>query len=80
MSALHDSTARLGHIPKAHGNAPMALASSHLHTALVSSVASDQKGTHLLTASWDTLIGLWDTTIHEFDEVIAEDASDDHKK
>ena len=79
-SASHDSTARLGRVPEAHGDAPMALASLHLHTAPVSSVASDQKGTHLLTASWDTLIGVWDTTIPEFDEVVAEDASDDRKK
>lgn len=45
------------------------LASLHLHTAPVSSVSSNSTGTHLLTSSWDGLIGLWDTTIPSSDEV-----------
>jgi ribosome biogenesis protein len=45
------------------------LASLHLHTAPVSSVSSNSTGTHLLTSSWDGLIGLWDTSIPSTDEV-----------
>ena len=45
------------------------LASLHLHTSSLSSVASNSSGTHLLTSSWDGLIGLWDTTIPSSDEV-----------
>ena len=45
------------------------LASLHLHTAPVSSVASSSSGNHLLTASWDGLVGLWDTTVPATDEV-----------
>ena len=45
------------------------LASLHLHTAPVSSVSSNSTGTHLLTSSWDGLIGLWDTLIPSSDEV-----------
>jgi ribosome biogenesis protein len=45
------------------------LASLHLHTAPVSSVSSNSTGTHLLTSSWDGLIGLWDTSIPLSDEV-----------
>ncbi|KAL0575560.1 ribosome biogenesis protein ytm1 [Marasmius crinis-equi] len=45
------------------------LAKLHLHTAPVSSVASNASGSHILTSSWDTLIGLWDTSIPSSDEV-----------
>jgi ribosome biogenesis protein len=45
------------------------LASLQLHTGPVSSVTSDSGGTHLLTSSWDGLIGLWDTSIPSSDEV-----------
>ncbi|KAF9262668.1 WD40 repeat-like protein [Marasmius fiardii PR-910] len=45
------------------------LAKLHLHTGPVSSVVSDQSGSHILTSSWDTLIGLWDTSIPTSDEV-----------
>lgn len=45
------------------------LATLHLHTAPVSSVTSNSSGTHLLTSSWDGLIGLWSTTIPSTDEV-----------
>ncbi|PCH36957.1 WD40 repeat-like protein [Wolfiporia cocos MD-104 SS10] len=50
-------------------------ASLHLHTAPLSSIASDAVGSHLLTASWDSLIGLWDTSVPATDEV-PEDATD----
>ena len=45
------------------------LASLHLHTSPVSSVSSNSTGTHLLTSSWDGLIGFWDTSIPSSDEV-----------
>jgi ribosome biogenesis protein len=45
------------------------LAKLHLHTAPVSSIASNTSGTHLLTSSWDNLIGLWDTAVPISDEV-----------
>lgn len=48
------------------------LATLHLHTAPLSSIATNPAGSHLLTASWDHLIGLWDATIPDSDEV-AED-------
>ena len=35
----------------------------------VTSVSSNSTGTHLLTSSWDGLIGLWDTSIPLSDEV-----------
>ena len=45
------------------------LATLHLHTSPVSSVSSNSSGSHLLTSSWDGLIGLWDTSIPSSDEV-----------
>ena len=45
------------------------LASLHLHTMPLSSIAYSPSGEHLLTASWDTLIGLWDSNIPEEDEI-----------
>lgn len=48
---------------------PKALASLHLHTSPISSVASNSSGTNLLTASWDSHIGVWSTDIPDSDEV-----------
>ena len=48
------------------------LAALHLHTAPLSSITSNKQGTHLLTASWDSVIGVWDThvpTEHEVTDV-----------
>ncbi|KAF8346605.1 ribosome biogenesis protein YTM1 [Amanita rubescens] len=48
------------------------LAALHLHTAPLSSITSNKQGTHLLTASWDSVIGVWDThvpTEHEVADV-----------
>jgi ribosome biogenesis protein YTM1 len=45
------------------------LASLHLHTGPISSVAASVSGQTLLTASWDNLIGIWDAKIPEHDEV-----------
>lgn len=49
------------------------LASLHLYTAPLSSILANTTGSHLLTASWDSVIGLWDPTVPEEDEVPAED-------
>lgn len=45
------------------------LASLHLHTAPLSSITSNSSGSHILTSSWDGLIGLWDTTVPDSDEI-----------
>jgi ribosome biogenesis protein YTM1 len=45
------------------------LATLHLHTAPLSSISANYDSSRLLTASWDHLIGLWDTTIPDSDEV-----------
>lgn len=39
------------------------LAALHLHTAPLSSIAANKQGTHLLTSSWDSIIGVWDTRV-----------------
>ncbi|KAG2340473.1 WD40 repeat-like protein [Suillus weaverae] len=36
---------------------------SLLHTSPPSSISTDASGSHLLTSSWDGLIGVWDTSI-----------------
>ncbi|KAG9307915.1 WD40-repeat-containing domain protein [Chiua virens] len=70
-SASHDLTASLTRVSLVPDASPSSqtLASLHLHTSPLSSVASDHTGSHLLTASWDHLIGVWDTTIPTQDEV-----------
>ncbi len=56
------------------------LATLHLHTAPVSSVSSSSSGTHLLTSSWDGLIGLWDTSIPTIDEVTELENNENERK
>lgn len=56
------------------------LASLHLHTSPLSSIAYSRSGEHLLTASWDTLIGLWESRIPEEDEVDIAEAQTDRRK
>ncbi|KAJ3768937.1 WD40-repeat-containing domain protein [Lentinula raphanica] len=72
-TSSHDLTAQITRIslPSDATSKPQSepLARLHLHTAPVSSIASNSSGTHLLTSSWDTLIGLWDTTVPTTDEV-----------
>ncbi|KAG6854544.1 ribosome biogenesis protein ytm1 [Blastosporella zonata] len=73
-SASHDLTAQLTQItPSAPGSSNPSkskpLTTLHLHTGPVSCVSTNAAGTHLLTASWDGLVGLWDTRIPESDEV-----------
>ncbi|TRM67126.1 WD40-repeat-containing domain protein [Schizophyllum amplum] len=67
-SSSHDLTAQISRISVSSGSTTP-LATLHLHTQPLSSVASNASGSHLLTSSWDGLIGLWDTTIPSSDEV-----------
>ena len=70
-SASHDLTGSLTRVSLVPDASPSSqnLASLHLHTSPLSSVSSDHTGSHLLTASWDHLIGFWDTAIPTQDEV-----------
>ncbi|KIP02570.1 hypothetical protein PHLGIDRAFT_78957 [Phlebiopsis gigantea 11061_1 CR5-6] len=79
-TASHDLTARLTEITvtQADPSSSKALASLHLHTAPLTSISSS--GTHLLTASADGLIGLWDTSIPINDEVPAEEIPSERRK
>ncbi|EPT02059.1 hypothetical protein FOMPIDRAFT_141932 [Fomitopsis schrenkii] len=83
-SASHDLTARLTTLTlPANSSEPASsktVASLHLHTAPLASVAANGTGTHLLTASWDGLIGVWDTSISEEDEAPAEEPTERKKR
>ncbi|KAL6302247.1 WD40 repeat-like protein [Sparassis latifolia] len=82
-SASHDLTARLTKLTLSTSDSPdftprtEPLASLHLHTAPVSSIAASPSGAHLLTSSWDSFIGLWDAAIPDSDEVPLEDVQPD---
>ncbi|KAI0771278.1 ribosome biogenesis protein YTM1 [Trametes elegans] len=79
-SASHDLTARLTRVDLSTPEQPKAqtLASLHLHTAALSSVAASRS--HILTSSWDSLIGLWDTSIPDSDEVPLDDTTGENRK
>ncbi|KAM6498980.1 Ribosome biogenesis protein YTM1 [Amanita muscaria] len=50
------------------------LAALHLHTSPLTCITSNENSTHLLTASWDSLIGVWDTKVpgeHEIGDIRA---------
>lgn len=73
-TASHDLTARLTQVNIRQRNSQdenhtKTLASLHLHTAPLSSISSSSSGAHIVTASWDSLIGVWDTLIPASDEV-----------
>ncbi|EIW79492.1 WD40 repeat-like protein [Coniophora puteana RWD-64-598 SS2] len=83
LTSSHDLTARLSTLSLSP-NSPKptttkTLASLHLHTAPVSHVTVSQDGSTVLTSSWDTLIGVWDTRIPPSDEV-PDDAPDGERK
>lgn len=79
-SASHDLTARLTKISLADDTTrpSQPLATLHLHTSLLTSIAADSTGSTLLTASWDGNIGVWDSAIPVEDDVVPE--SGDRKK
>ncbi|EJF58274.1 WD40 repeat-like protein [Dichomitus squalens LYAD-421 SS1] len=83
-SASHDLTARLTRVDLSQTAGPskaQTVASLHLHTAPVSSVAANASGSHILTSSWDGLIGLFDSSVPTTDEVPADNtANGDRKK
>lgn len=84
-SASQDCTARLTRVFDIESNSESAnhaktLASLHLHTAPLSSIAANKDGTMLVTASWDTVIGIWNTSVPESDEVPLEEVIETRKK
>ncbi|KAJ3554996.1 hypothetical protein NM688_g2815 [Phlebia brevispora] len=82
-TASHDLTARLTRVPllPSESESPArTLASLHLHTAPLTSISTNASGSRLLTAAVDGLIGLWDTTIPEKDEVPLEDVQVSHDR
>jgi ribosome biogenesis protein len=56
------------------------LASLHLHTAPLTSIAANASGSHLLTASHDSLVALWDTNVPTQDEVVLPEVGQERKK
>ncbi|KAJ6546417.1 WD40-repeat-containing domain protein [Mycena vulgaris] len=78
-TASHDLTAQLTQVSLESTQKIKPLASLHLHTAPLSSVCSNSTGSQILTASWDGLIGLWDTLVPDVDEV-PEPTNGDRKK
>ena len=78
VTGSHDGTAMIVEIPSSEGPinepSPTRLASLHLHSGPISSVVANQAGTHILTAGWDALLGVFSTEVPEEDEV-PEDAS-----
>ncbi|KAF9458894.1 ribosome biogenesis protein YTM1 [Collybia nuda] len=79
-TASHDLTGQLTEITLDSSTKAKPLASLHLHTAPISSIASNAAGSHLLTSSWDSLVCLWDTTVPSSDEVPEEINERDRKK
>lgn len=67
-SSSQDGTARLSTIDF-DAKTSKTLASLHLHSSPVSSIAASSDQTKLITADWDALLGVWDTRIPEDDEV-----------
>jgi len=83
-TASHDLTGRLVRVSLDDGTGDRTsstLASLHLHTSPLSSIAYSRSGEHLLTASWDTLIGLWESRIPGEDEIdVVEEQTDRRKR
>ncbi|KDQ32949.1 hypothetical protein PLEOSDRAFT_1031477 [Pleurotus ostreatus PC15] len=75
-TSSQDLTAQISRIDSA---AVQPLATLHLHTSPVSSIASSPSGKHLITASWDALVGVWDTSIPSSDEVAADQVQAERK-
>ena len=82
-TASHDLTGRLVRVslePDTGNRTSLTLASLHLHTSPLSSVAYSRSGEHLLTASWDALIGLWESHIPDEDEIDVVEVQTDRRK
>lgn len=78
-SSSHDLTACLTRISLGSEVSASTVASLHLHTGPLSCISSDSSGSHLLTSSWDGLIGVWDTSMPD-DHQITLERGDDKKK
>ncbi|KZP02470.1 WD40 repeat-like protein [Athelia psychrophila] len=68
-TASHDLSARLTRFPISSTSKAVSVASLHLHSAPLSAITASPTGTHLLTASWDALVGVWDTAVPTAHEV-----------
>jgi len=82
-TASHDLTGRLVrlHLDADTGDRTSSiLASLHLHTSLLTSIAYNRSGELLLTASSDSLIGLWESHIPEEDEIDVVEVQTDRRK
>ena len=82
-TASHDLTGRLVRVTidsDAGEPTSSTLASLHLHTLPLSTIAYSPSGEHLLTASWDTFIGLWESRIPEEDEIDVVEVQTDRRK
>ena len=82
-TASHDLTGRLVRVSldaDTGNRTALTLASLHLHTSPLSSIAYSRSGERLLTASWDTLIGLWESHIPEEDEINVVEVQPDRRK
>jgi len=79
-SSSHDRTGQITQVRISENGSlsSTVLATLHLHTAPLSSIHSD--GNYLLTASWDGLIGFWDTSIPLSDETPDPTPADRGKK
>ncbi|KAG9054823.1 ribosome biogenesis protein ytm1 [Serendipita sp. 407] len=73
VSGSHDGTALITPIKELESISTqeelLAAASLRLHTSPLSSVAASTSGTHILTAGWDGLLGVFTTQIPDEDEV-----------
>lgn len=78
-TASHDLTGQISRLSLGSSETE-ALATLHLHASPLSSIASNSSGSHLLTSSWDCLIGLWDTTVPSQDEVSSVPVDGERKK
>lgn len=82
-TASHDLTARLVRVyldADTWNHTSSVLASLHLHTSPLSCITYSRSGEHLLTASWDALIGLWGSHIPEEDEIDVVEVQGDRRK
>jgi ribosome biogenesis protein YTM1 len=79
-SSSHDRTGQITQItlPDNGSSSSTVLATLHLHTAPLSSINSHNKW--LLTSSWDGLVGFWDTSIPQSDEIPDPTLTDRGKK
>jgi ribosome biogenesis protein len=84
LTGSHDLTAKLCRFSSSQevnaSNSVSELASFHLHTAPISSVAASRSAQTFLTASWDGLIGVWDSSIPANDEVPAPEDGTERRK